>query len=248
MYSLVYVFGFFLAVFFRFKSFTYHEHSFSYALYISTYAAVGAISGGRLGYVLFYEPLYYLEHPEEIICLYCGGMSFFGGALGLILLVVLCDRKGFARNLEHFCILACLVLPLGRIANFFNGELWGTPTDLPWGVVFAGADSQIRHPVQLYEALLEGPVLLGAVICSRRFLTHLLGKMVPVGTVTMLFGFYYGLFRFAAEFVREPDRVVGYVFMNFSMGHILAFLLSTTSLLLLAARLARFSRKPTLSE
>lgn len=236
MYSLVYLLGFIFAVTVRTEKFSYHEHSFSYALYISTYAALGAIMGGRLGYVLFYEPSYYLNHLLEIIQLYRGGMSFYGGLLGLFMAVYLADPKGSWRNLDHFAVLACFVLPLGRIANFLNGELWGTPTDLPWGVIFAGADNQIRHPVQLYEAVLEGPVLLLTILIIRHMVKKAGLFSDLCGLTSLIFAYFYGIFRFCAEFFREPDRVVGYVFLNYSLGHILSALLSVTAAVIFCFR------------
>ncbi len=223
MYGLVYVAGWLAAVFLRFRRFDYFVPSFSYALYIATFAALGAIMGGRVGYVLFYEPAYYAQHMTEIPLLYLGGMSFFGGALGLVLVLCAVHPRGFWSNLDHLCLLACLILPLGRLANFLNGELWGTVTDLPWGVIFEGAGSLPRHPVQLYEAVLEGPLLLTAVLAVRRIMGT--GNGAKPGMVSLLFGFFYALFRFAAEFFREPDRVTGYVWLIFTPGHVLSLLL-----------------------
>ncbi len=226
MYSLVYILGFILAAAVRTEKFSYYERSFSYALYVSTYAAIGAIAGGRLGYVLCYEPAYYFSHLSEIIQLYRGGMSFYGGFLGLVLAVYFVDRKGFWHNLDHIAVLACIVLPLGRLANFWNGELWGTPTDVSWGMIFAGADNQTRHPVQLYEAVLEGPLLYLVITAGRFFLGRLERFTDLSGATAVLFAYFYGIFRFSAEFFREPDRVVGYVFLNFTLGHVLSAVLS----------------------
>lgn len=233
MYGLVYVAGWLAAVLLRFRRFDFYHPSFFYALHIATFAALGAILGGRFGYVLFYEPSHYVAHPEEIYRLYLGGMSFFGGATGLVLALGAVHPRGFWTNLDHLCLLACLILPLGRIANFLNGELWGTVTDLPWGVIFEGADSQPRHPVQLYEAVLEGPLLLAVVVTARR----ILGSCRPEiwnrpGTVSLLFGFFYALFRFAVEFVREPDRVTGYAWLLFTPGHVLSLILMVAVALL----------------
>jgi phosphatidylglycerol:prolipoprotein diacylglycerol transferase len=236
MYSLVYILGFILAATVHTEKFSYYERSFSYALYVSTYAAIGAIAGGRLGYVLCYEPVYYFNHLSEIVQLYRGGMSFYGGLFGLVLAVYFVDREGFWHNLDHIAILACIVLPFGRLANFWNGELWGTPTDVSWGMIFAGADNQIRHPVQLYEAVLEGPLLYLAVSAIRFYLGRTERFSDLTGLTATLFAYFYGIFRFSAEFFREPDRVVGYVFINFTLGHLLSAILSVVAAVVFCQR------------
>ena len=202
-------------------------------------AALGAIIGGRLGYALFYEPGYYLEHPAEIPLLYLGGMSFHGGLLGLLLAVLLADIRGFWTNLDRMAFLACLILPLGRIANFLNGELWGTPCDYPWCVIFeAAGDGLPRHPVQLYEAALEGPVLLVLILAFRHFLKE---RGRAPGVMAALFGIGYALLRFLAEFLREPDLVTGYLWRGFTRGQGLCavMLLAAATMLFLCLRAGR---------
>jgi phosphatidylglycerol:prolipoprotein diacylglycerol transferase len=177
-------------------------------------AIVGVILGGRLGYVLFYKPLYYLQHPLEAFAIWQGGMSFHGGFLGVL------AAMGFVawRHRIHWWDLMDFVAPLvplglatGRLGNFINGELWGRVTDLPWGMVFQGAGNQPRHPSQLYQMALEGIALF--VI-----LWWYSAKPRPRGRVSALFLIGYGAFRFLAEFGREPDSFLGLLALGLSMG------------------------------
>lgn len=178
------------------------------------YGALGVILGGRLGYVLFYQPGYYLSHPLEILALWQGGMSFHGGFLGVLAAMALFTRKTGKRWLAIMDFVAPLVplgLGAGRIGNFINGELWGRPTDLPWGVVFQHADALPRHPSQLYEFGLEGIALF-------LILWLYSSKPRPVGAVSALFLIGYGSFRFLVEFTREPDSFLGVLALGMSMG------------------------------
>ena len=178
-----------------------------------TWVIVGVILGGRLGFVLFYQPGHYLTHPLDIAKVWQGGMAFHGGFLGVVVAGWLfCRREGIAM-LSAADLLAVATPPglmLGRIANFINAELWGRPTTLPWGVAFPGAAAQdcagivgvcARHPSQLYEALLEG-FFLGAVLL---WLVWRRGWLGRPGAVAGLFFAGYGAARFAVEFVRQPD-------------------------------------------
>ena len=178
-----------------------------------TWVVLGVILGGRLGYVLFYKPAYFLQNPAEILMLWQGGMSFHGGLLGVITACVVFSwrqRISWLSVADVLCMATPVGLLLGRIANFINAELWGRPTDLPWGVIFPGEMAQYcpqvvgacaRHPSQLYEALLEG-LILGAVLL---WLVFRKGALKRVGTVTGVFFAGYGLARFLVEFVRQPD-------------------------------------------
>ncbi|WP_135504622.1 prolipoprotein diacylglyceryl transferase [Roseovarius aestuariivivens] len=181
---------------------------------LATWVILGVVLGGRLGFVLFYQPGYYLANPGEILMVWQGGMSFHGGLLGVITACVLWSwRQGIAwlSVADVLCMATPVGLFLGRVANFINGELWGRPTDLPWGVIFPGAAAQdcagqvagfcARHPSQLYEALLEG-LILGGVLIYLAFRRRALAR---VGLITGLFFTGYGLARFAVEFVRQPD-------------------------------------------
>jgi phosphatidylglycerol:prolipoprotein diacylglycerol transferase len=178
------------------------------------WVTLGIILGGRLGYVLFYQPHLIWESPAEIVKIWQGGMSFHGGLLGVIAALVFFARAAKI-DLIKLGDLAAPAVPIGlffgRVANFINGELWGRPTDLPWGVIFPGADGFPRHPSQLYEAALEG-ILLFLVL---RWATHSKLWLQRRGVVCGIFLAGYGLVRVALENVREPDS-----FMNdlFGMG------------------------------
>jgi phosphatidylglycerol:prolipoprotein diacylglycerol transferase len=174
---------------------------------------IGIILGGRLGYVLFYQPAYFIQNPAEILQVWQGGMAFHGGALGVIIAgLIYTGRHGIARL--GTADMVALALPpgllLGRLANFINAELWGRPTDVPWGVVFPGEAAQYcpevtglcaRHPSQLYEALLEG-ILLGALLI---WMAWRRGAFKRPGLLCGTFLAGYGLARFLVEFVRQPD-------------------------------------------
>lgn len=178
-----------------------------------TWAVMGVILGGRLGFVLFYQPEFYLSNPSEIVKVWQGGMSFHGGMLGVFAAVWLFTRRNGIPPLSAADLIAHAVPPgllFGRLANFVNAELWGRPTDLPWGVVFPGAAAQdcpgvltlcARHPSQLYEAALEG-LILGALLL---WLVYRRDAFHRPGTVFGVFLAGYGLARFIVEFVRQPD-------------------------------------------
>ena len=189
---------------------------------VVTGAVFGLIIGARLFYVLFYGGGYYLSHPLEILALNQGGMSFHGGLVGGIVGgVCVCRMLGLsAWTMADLAVCgAPLALALGRCANFVNGELWGKPTDLPWGVVFGGAAGDVaRHPSQLYEALLEGVVLflvLQAMSRARR--------LPPQGAFMGVFVLGYGIARILVEFVRVPDAQLGYLLGGVvTMGQLLS--------------------------
>ena len=182
--------------------------------------ALGVIVGARLGYCLFYGDGYYLAHPLHILMTYEGGMSFHGGLVGGILGgYVACRVTGLNPRtmLDLGLTAAPLGLLFGRCANFVNGELWGKPTDLPWGVVFETGGGVARHPSQLYEALLEGLVIFVVlqVLARRR-------PAPPQGLATGAFLALYGVFRFLVEFVRVPDAQLGYLVGSLTMGQLLS--------------------------
>ena len=179
-----------------------------------TWVILGVILGGRFGFVLFYQPAYYLQNPTEILAVWQGGMSFHGGLIGVIVAaLVFCLKHGLP--LRPTADMMAMATPpgllLGRISNFINAELWGRPTDLPWGVQFPGQAAQscgqalgeicARHPSQIYEALLEG-LLLGAVLL---WLAFRKGALKMPGRIVGLFIGGYGAARFLIEFVRQPD-------------------------------------------
>jgi phosphatidylglycerol:prolipoprotein diacylglycerol transferase len=179
------------------------------------YGVLGVVLGGRLGEVLFYNPGYYFSHPTKILAVWEGGMSFHGGFLGVLLAMLLFARSRKLRWLELMDFIAPLVpigLGAGRIGNFINAELWGRPTDLPWGMIFPNVDNVPRHPSQLYEFALEGIALFA-------LLWWYSAKPRPVGAISGLFLIGYGSFRFLGEFARNPDDgIFGYMRLGVSMG------------------------------
>ncbi len=197
------------------------------------WAAIGVVLGGRTGYVLFYDLKRYIAHPLDIFAVWQGGMSFHGGLMGVILAMTLFSIKRGIRTWSLFDVGAAGVpvgLGLVRVANFINAELWGRPTDVPWGVVFCNerimqaqalcpAGMEPRHPSQLYEAFLEGIVLFLVL----RFLTHSRFKLKTPRFVGGAFICGYGLSRIFVEFFREPDPQLGYLFGGWlTMGMVLS--------------------------
>ncbi len=178
------------------------------------YGVFGVILGGRLGYVLFYKPLYYLAHPLEIFQVWAGGMSFHGGFLGVLAALWLFAHLRGKRFLDVTDFVAPLIplgLAAGRLGNFINGELVGRVTDVPWAMVFPQVDGQPRHPSQLYQFGLEG-VLLFVLLWLYASRTR------PMGAVSAMFLIGYGAFRFIAEFAREPDVFLGLLAGGLTMG------------------------------
>jgi phosphatidylglycerol:prolipoprotein diacylglycerol transferase len=178
-----------------------------------TWVILGVIFGGRLGYVLFYQPSYYLQNPTEIVYVWQGGMAFHGGLIGVIVAGLVFTMRYKIPKLSTADVLALGVPPgllLGRMANFINAELWGRPTDLPWGVAFPTQAAQLcpdvigvcaRHPSQLFEALLEGLILGGVLL----WLVWRRDAYKTPGLIAGTFFLGYGISRFAVEFVRQPD-------------------------------------------
>jgi phosphatidylglycerol:prolipoprotein diacylglycerol transferase len=195
-----------------------------------TYIIISIIIGGRLGYVIFYNLDYYISNPIDIFKVWEGGMSFHGALIGVIFGTYLFSAK---KNIPAFFLLdviAC-VSPIGiffgRIANFINGELVGKTTTVAWGIIFPSVDLLVRHPSQLYEALLEGLVLffiLNKIIFKEIYIT---------GKCSCLFLIYYGFFRIISEYFREPDAQLGYLLHLFSMGTILSFFMILAGLFIL---------------
>ncbi len=188
-----------------------------------TWATLGVVLGGRIGYVLFYQPSVYFSHPAMILAVWEGGMSFHGGMLGVaIAIIVFCRRNaisilGFA---DRVAIVAPIGLGLGRVANFINGELWGRPAPetLPWAMIFPRAGMIPRHPSQIYEALLEGVLLLVLMLAlSRREALR-----ARFGLLTGLFLCGYAIARITAEYFREPDAFLGFLAFGATMGQILS--------------------------
>ena len=190
------------------------------------YQMLGVILGGRLGYVLFYNLSYYISHPLLIFAVWEGGMCFHGGALGVIIAsLIYCHKHklNFYALADAAIPIVAIGLGLGRLGNFINGELWGKPTNLPWGMIFPGSDGQVRHPTQLYEMFLEGIVMFVVSYI-------LLKKLKKEGLVFWSFIGLYGIFRFLIEFVREPDNIdfytnFGYIFGFMSIGQFLSLIM-----------------------
>ncbi|MDD5478796.1 prolipoprotein diacylglyceryl transferase [Rhodoferax sp.] len=177
---------------------------------------MGVILGGRLGYCLFYKPGYYAAHPLEVFAVWQGGMSFHGGLLGVVVAEMwfAWSRKRPLLQVADF-VAPCVPtgLAMGRLGNFINGELWGrvASPDLPWGMVFRGAGDLPRHPSQIYQFLLEGLLLFVILWLYAR-------KPRAPGQVAAVFVLGYGVFRFTAEFFREPDAHLGLLQLGMSMG------------------------------
>ena len=196
------------------------------------YVTIGIIVGGRLGSVLFYNLPYYLEHPLDIIKINQGGMSFHGGLIGSLMAVAWFAHKAntrFFRVTDYVAPVVPIGLGCGRIGNFINGELWGTPSSLPWAMVFPDprAGGIARHPSQLYEALLEGLVLF-------IILWVYSAKPRPAMAVSGLALLGYGIFRSGVEFVREPDVHIGYLAFGWlTMGQVLSLPMLIAGALLL---------------
>lgn len=193
------------------------------------WCAIGVVLGGRIGFVLFYQPLHYLDYPHHILYLWQGGMAFHGGLLGVVLVTYLFARKRGVHPFYISDLIACSVpigLMLGRLANFVNGELPGRPSEVPWAMIFPATDMLPRHPSQLYEALLEGALLLGVfafLAYRKRFLDYR-------GMMTGLFLVGYGLARITVEFFRKPDDYPDLAYTNLAystgwitQGQILSF-------------------------
>jgi phosphatidylglycerol:prolipoprotein diacylglycerol transferase len=201
------------------------------------WVTLGIILGGRTGYVLFYNPAHFLEHPLEVLHLWQGGMSFHGGFIGCVLAVVLFARSRgipFLSLGDLTCACGTIGLLLGRIANFINAELWGRTSDVPWAMVFPHAGPLPRHPSQLYEAALEG-LALGVALwfCMRA------GALKRPGLVIGLFAVGYSIARIICEFFREPDPQLGFLWGGLTMGMLLSVPLMLTGFAFIAAAMKR---------
>ncbi len=203
-----------------------------------TWATLGIIAGGRLGFVLIYKPGYYLDHPLDALKVWEGGMSFHGGMVGVLVAGLLFARS---RNLSRLALfdIMCTVVPVGllfgRIANFINGELWGRPSNVSWAMVFPGAGPEPRHPSQLYQAAMEGALLLIVLAIAVR-----MGALKRPGMACGIFGVGYGLARIVGEEFRMPDAQLGFFFGGLTMG----MLLSVPMVLVGALLIARAMRAP----
>jgi len=206
------------------------------------YGVLGVVLGGRLGEVLFYNPGYYFSNPLKIFAVWEGGMSFHGGFLGVMTAMILFTRSRNIRWLPLMDFIAPLVPPglaFGRLGNFINGELWGRPTDVPWGMWFPNADKEplARHPSQLYEFALEGVALFILLWWFSR-------KPRPAGAVSGLFLIGYGCFRSICEFTRNPDDgIFGLMTFGISMGQWLSLPMIIAGILLMRWAYRQTSRQ-----
>ena len=188
------------------------------------------IIGGRLGYIIFYNFSYYINNFFDIFKVWEGGMSFHGGLIGIIIASILFTKK---HNQDSFLYmdLVSLVAPIGiffgRLANFINSELYGTPTDIPWAVTFIQVDNLSRHPSQLYEAILEGIILFIILMYFKNK-----DYLKKPGLISGLFLIFYSLFRFFIEFVRVPDEQLGYLIFKLSMGQIISLIFFVIGIIL----------------
>jgi len=184
------------------------------------YAALGVIVGGRLGNVLFYSPGYYLANPLSIFKVWEGGMAFHGGLIGVWIGIWLFARReklAFWTVADLVSVVTPIGLFFGRVANFIKPEMWGRPTDVPWAMIFPGVDEQPRHPSQLYEAGLEGLLLLLVLGIAVR-----MGGFKRPGLISGVFGIGYGLARIVSEFFREPDPQLEALAHGLTMGMVLS--------------------------
>ena len=195
-----------------------------------TYLVIGIIIGGRLGYIIFYNFSYYINNFFFIFKVWEGGMSFHGGLIGIIVASILFSKKN---NQDSFLYmdLVSLVAPIGiffgRLANFINSELYGTPTDIPWAVTFIQVDNLSRHPSQLYEAILEGIILFIILMYFKNK-----DYLKKPGLISGLFLIFYSIFRFFIEFVRVPDEQLGYLIFELSMGQIISLIFFVIGIIL----------------
>jgi len=207
------------------------------------WAILGVILGGRIGYVLFYQFDMYLSDPLEVIKVWHGGMSFHGGALGVIVALV-AYAFYYKLKLRRLTDIVCCAVPIGlffgRIANFVNGELFGRETTARWGVVFPRGGDYPRHPSQLYEAALEGLVLFAVLA----FMAHKDSIRNKPGVLTGMFLAGYGVARIFAECFREPDIQLGFIAGAFTMGQILSVPMILGGLIVIFYSLAEHRAKP----
>ena len=227
-YSLAYIFGILVGWIYA-KKIIKHLKTNSSLNYLNIkdfddfipYLVIGIILGGRLGYVLIYNFDYYIKNLYEIFYIWNGGMSFHGGLIGIIIATTIFTRIRKIYAFIYLDIISCVApigLFLGRIANFINGELYGKISTLPWAVVFPNGGNILRHPSQIYEAILEGIVLFILI----NFFALKKQLLLKAGYVSSLFLIFYSVTRIIGENFREPDIHIGYFFNYFSMGTILS--------------------------
>ena len=221
-YSLAYIFGIIFAWIYC-KKILINDQNYSKLFDdLISYLIIGIILGGRLGYVLFYNAKYYFNNLIEIPMIWQGGMSFHGGLIGVLFATIIFSNKHNVNKyifLDLIAVSAPIGIFLGRISNFINSELYGRETDVFWSVVFTKVDNVGRHPSQIYEAFLEGLILFIIM-----FLFTKKNYLLRPGLISSLFLIFYSLFRFAIEFYRVPDKQIGFIFLNLTMGQIISLI------------------------
>ena len=221
-YSLSYIFGIILGWFYCKKFLIKDKKIVNLFDDLITYLIIGIIIGGRLGYVIFYNPIYYSKNLIEIFMIWNGGMSFHGGVLGTIIATYIFGKKN---NINCYILLDLIAMSapigifLGRISNFINSELYGRQTDIFWAVIFKKIDNLSRHPSQIYEAFFEGIILF--ILLNFIFKKYFFKSP---GIISSIFIIFYSLFRFLIEFTREPDAQLGFIFLNFTLGQIISII------------------------
>ena len=229
-YSLSYIFGIIFGWIYCKRYLIKNQNILKLFDDLISYLIIGIILGGRLGYIIFYNPIYYSKNLSEIFMIWNGGMSFHGGVLGVIVATYLFGRKN---KINYFIFLDLIAMAapigifLGRITNFINSELYGRETNLYWSVKFEKIDNLSRHPSQIYEAFFEGIILF--------LLLNLVFKKYfykSVGVISSLFIIFYSLFRFMIEYTREPDPQLGIIFTYFTMGQLISIIFFIFGLLI----------------
>jgi len=221
-YSLAYIFGILIGWLYCKKILIKDKNISKLFDDLISYLIIGIILGGRLGYVIFYNLEYFSSNPIEILMIWQGGMSFYGGLLGVLASTIIYAKK---HNVNKFIFLdliagsAPIGIFLGRVANFVNSELYGRETDILWSVIFTRIDNITRHPSQIYEALLEGVILFFIL-----FFFIKKNYLLKPGLISSLFLIFYSLFRFLVEFFRVPDEQVGFIYLNLTIGQIISLI------------------------
>ena len=219
-YSLSYIFGIIIGWMYCKKVLIHDQKIFKLFDDLILYLILGILIGGRLGYVFFYNPLYYSNNLVEIFKLWEGGMSFHGGLIGVIIATSIFSSKNKINSflfLDLIAMTAPIGIFLGRISNFINSELYGRKTDFLFGMKFEKVDNIVRHPSQLYEAFFEGVILF--VLLNFVFKKYLYKK---TGVLSSLFLIFYSLFRFMVEYTREPDEHLGIIYLNLTLGQVIS--------------------------
>ena len=232
-YSLAYIFGILIGwIYCKNKISNSQNLKEKFDDYV-TYLIIAIILGGRIGYVVIYNPSYYINNLSDVIKVWNGGMSFHGAVIGIIIINYFYTKKN---NLNYFAFLDYISLAapigvfLGRLANFVNSELYGKETSFFLSVKFEIIDDLYRHPSQIYEAFFEGIILFILLnFILKRFIIY-------KGYISGLFLIFYSFFRFLIEFTREPDQHLGYLFLNLTMGQILSLIFFTTGLFILYSK------------